>query len=178
MTDEYAVPTEEATKGQDATPCSSPKRSPESPRKTLKMNPFRRFSWGKEKQLPVVPVTVDGIELKPIPDLSKLLKKAKFDEIGLVLKDETMTKDDLAPWFLNSYENGGTLLHHLVRYRSPVELIKLALLRYRRDYNIMHPEALTDNQKHTPMHVALSANCDREVVLAVADLSAMIKILH
>lgn len=153
----------------------SPFRSPRKP----KLNGlFRRLKENLPNAPDILGESFGDLSFSALPDLDRNLRRKKFDVIINVLKDENMKADDLQPWFLTTYANNGTLLHHIMGFRPPVELVKLVLLRYQEDFKIMHPQALTDAKNKTPMHLALAANCDREVVLAVAELSAMIKILN
>lgn len=105
-----------------------------------------------------------------LPKLTKLLEMGDFDTIIRMLKDESLTKQDLAPWFVKRYSMfGETCLHHVMQHRPPVELVQLMMDRFRNDFGVAYPQASLDAIRRTPLHIAVGFLCDPEIIKILAE---------
>jgi hypothetical protein len=103
-----------------------------------------------------------GDDLKrPLPSLTKLLKRKEFDSICKVLNDPKM---NLGKWFEGEYSVlGENCLHEIMKHRPPAKLVELVLQRLV-EYGIPEPELSVDIIGRTPLHHALGYVCDPTVV--------------
>lgn len=119
-------------------------------------------------------------ELLQVPFL-QLAKDGEYDHILFVLRNDEI---DLQEWLdvssciipksskscinislLNSFK-GETILHSVLQYQPPVEVIDLLIHRLNVDNESMNfsPEFAVDVRGRTPLHLATSLGCDIDII--------------
>jgi ankyrin repeat protein len=91
----------------------------------------------------------------------KLAKQGRYDDIKKPLLHE---RDDRADNLLRLNTNDKSVLHKILKYQPPIEIVHLLILRLAEKSNIAVPEELKDATGRTPLHVAVANGCHATVI--------------
>jgi hypothetical protein len=91
----------------------------------------------------------------------KLARQGRYDAMKISLLQE---RDDRADNWLRLNANGKIILHKILKYQPPVEIVHLLILRLAEKSNIAVPEEFKDAEGRTPLHVAVAHGCDAAVI--------------
>jgi hypothetical protein len=91
----------------------------------------------------------------------KLAKQGRYDDMKILLLQE---RDDRADNSFRLNANGKTILHKILQYQPPVEIVHLLILRLAEKSSIAVPEELKDTEGRTTLHVAVAHGCHAAVI--------------